>query len=435
MQNDKDVNTTPNLKVLCVDDEVNILKSMQRILRKCDFDLLVANSGQEALAMFEEYQIDLVVSDMKMPQMNGAELLAYVAEQSSDTYRIILTGYSDLESTVAAVNKGKVDRYLQKPWENAALIEAIEEGLKQVKLKRENKRLQSVIAKQNKLLRGLNQNLEDKVTLRTSQIKAAHLQLERDHQAMEQVLFNFISINPNLNGSFANSVSQLAGRLAELMSCTEKETKNINLAGLLCEIGLLGIEPKLFLTPFNELNYNEQLEYYAQTTVTLSILGPASRLEPVTDIIFTQFEQYSGKGFPNKMVGDEIPLGARVLAVARDYWRYLMSKVQSGAMTAIEVRAEMKKHRGTLYDPGVLDTFLENPDLISEEFVEKPLNTAQLKPGMILKRNIFNEQHLLVLSEGHEFSESTIAKLKQFEKKQKMPFSLRIETNSETITN
>ena len=429
MQTEQDVVTIPKMKVLCVDDEVNILKSMQRILRKYDFDLLLASSGQDALALFEKHQIDLVVSDMKMPGMSGAELLANVAEHSPDTYRIILTGYSDMESTVAAVNKGKIHRYIQKPWENAELVEAIQEGLDQVKLKNENKRLQSVIAKQNKILRGLNQNLEEKVTLRTKQIKAAHLQLERDNQAMERVLINFISINPNLSGGFAQSVSKLAKKIAVKMKCSDRDTKNVSLAGLLCEIGLLGIEPKLFLTPFNELNYNEQSEYFTQTHVALSILGPASRLESVTDIIFTQFEQYSGKGHPNNMVGEEIPLGARILAVARDFWRYATLKIQPGQMTHAEIRAEMNKYRGSVYDPEILDVFITNPDLISDELIEKPLKTSEIKPGMVLKQNIFNEQHLLVLAEGHEFTESTINKLIQFEKSQEKVLSLSIETN------
>ena len=150
------------ISVLFVDDESNILASLKRLVRK-RFNSLFANSGAEALEMMQQKQVDMVVSDMKMPQMTGAQLLARVVNLYPDTYRIILSGYADLGSTIDAVNEGKIHRFMQKPWQNDMLLEAIDEGLEMVKLKQQNEHLKVEIAKQNKKLKVLNESLEEKV--------------------------------------------------------------------------------------------------------------------------------------------------------------------------------------------------------------------------------------------------------------------------------
>ncbi len=102
-----DENKVPQVTILCVDDEKNILNSMKRLLRKQPCKLLTADSGADALLLLKEHKVHMIISDMRMPNMSGAELLEQVATNYPDTYRILLTGFADMESTVAAVNKGK----------------------------------------------------------------------------------------------------------------------------------------------------------------------------------------------------------------------------------------------------------------------------------------------------------------------------------------
>ena len=200
--------------VLFVDDEPNILRAIKRALFKLNINLLLADSGQKALDIMKAQPVHVVISDMKMPRMSGAELLQQVASLYPDTFRVVLTGYADIDSTIKAVNQGKIHRYLQKPWDNAELIAAIEEGLERVKLKDENKRLQQLTKAQNLRLKEVNTSLEQVVHKRTRQIKAALHKIEKHNRALEQVLFNVISINPDINGKFAIEVSELAARLA-----------------------------------------------------------------------------------------------------------------------------------------------------------------------------------------------------------------------------
>ena len=121
--------------ILFVDDEPNILRALKRALFKMNINMLLADSGKKALEILEGNTVHVVVSDMKMPHMSGAELLEQVAKLYPDTFRVVLTGFADIDSTIKAVNQGKIHRYLQKPWDNQELMNTLEEGLERVKLK------------------------------------------------------------------------------------------------------------------------------------------------------------------------------------------------------------------------------------------------------------------------------------------------------------
>ncbi|MCV2403333.1 response regulator [Marinomonas sp. C2222] len=414
------------LTVLCVDDEVNILKSMKRLLHKQGYQILLAESGAKALALMKEHDVHLIMSDMKMPSMTGAQLLEQVATSYPETYRILLTGYSDMESTVDAVNKGKIHRYLQKPWDNDEIIEAISEGLQQVKLKHENIKLQGLIKKQNSLLKGLNQTLEDKIKLRTKQINAAMKKVEQNNIATQKVLFNLISINPHLSGSYANSISLLSKRIAEKLSLPKKEIKEISFAASLCEIGLLGMDTAVYSQSFGELDFDQKQEYQNQTIIAQLILSPAAHMQDVSDIITCQFEHFNGSG-PNRLTDEQIPLGARILAVARDYWRYRLARITREEIPDAEVKLQMKKFMGVRYDPEILGILIDNPEIVSSKYLEKPIKALSIKAGMVLKYSVFTEKDILVLPEGHVFTNESITKLLQFEKQQATPFTVIIE--------
>src|SRR3984885_1383580 len=123
-----------NQRVLFVDDEPNVLEGIQRTLRK-QVELQTASSGAEALRLIAETgPFALVISDMRMPAMNGAQFLAKVREQEPDTVRMILSGHADLDATIAAVNEGHIYRFLSKPCPSDMLLGAVEDGLNQYRL-------------------------------------------------------------------------------------------------------------------------------------------------------------------------------------------------------------------------------------------------------------------------------------------------------------
>lgn len=417
--------------VLFVDDEPNILRAIKRALFSMNITLLLAESGEKALELMEKHDVHVVISDMKMPQMSGAELLEKIANKYPNTFRVVLTGYADIESTIKAVNQGKIHRYLQKPWDNKELVSVVEEGLERIKLKSENERLQKLSRLQNKKLKDINASLEQTVQKRTRQIKAALHKIEKHNLAMEQVLFNVISINPHINGKFAIEVSELATKLARAAKLEKDEIKQIRYAGLICELGQVGLETEDFLVPFSQLNYQQQQNYLSQTKQAALILAPAHELHHISDIIEFQFEHYNGTGLYKK-VANEIPVGARILAIARDYLRLI-----TGRMTGIEVsprdaKVELKKHRNTRYDGEYLDLLLNIDAVSTSVLLNTSLKATQLEPGMVLAQNLYNDGHILILPEGHVFTSSTINKLVHFERERGKAFSIHVEQEDGT---
>ena len=415
-------------QVLCVDDEQNILRAIKRALFSLDVDLTLVDSGEKALAVMKDKTIHVVISDMKMPGMTGAELLEQVAAHYPDTFRVVLTGFADIDATIKAVNQGRIHRYLQKPWDNQELINTIEEGLERIKLKDENARLQKLTKLQNAKLKEVNNSLEQVVQKRTKQIKAALRRIEQRNGALEQVLFNVISINPDIDGKFAIEVSELATKLANLLECSKEETNVIRYACLIGEFGLLGLKPEHYRPAFNKLSYQQQKNYLSQTKLAKTILAPAEHLREVSDILEYQFEYYNGAGL-YKLVATQIPIGARILAVARDYWRMVSGRITGQPMTPIEARVELKKHRNTRYDGNVLDILLNTKDIDKPSYIENRLSTEELKPGMVLSKNLYNESHILLLPEGHVFTDATIAKLAQYEREHNRFFDIAVERN------
>ncbi|WP_334030988.1 response regulator [Alteromonas sp. P256] len=412
--------------VLFVDDEPNILRAIKRALFTMDINLLLADGGSKALELMEKQPVHVIISDMKMPQISGAELLEQVAKNYPETFRVVLTGYADIESTIKAVNQGKIHRYLQKPWDNQELISVINEGLERVRLKEENARLLTLTGLQNKKLKEVNATLETVVQKRTRQIRIALNRVEKYSLALEQVLFNVISINPHIDGQFAIEVSRLAAKIARMAQLETSDIKTIKYAGLICEIGILGLRTQDYVEPFAKLKYQLQKDYLSQTQKAAMILEPAQDLKQVSEIIELQFEHFDGSG-QYKKVAKEIPLGARIVAIARDYWRLITGRLTGVEMRPEDAKIEMKKHRNTRYDGEVLDLLLNADDIGSSPILNTALQASQLEEGMVLAQNLYNENHILILPEGHVFNQVTIDKLRLFERKQGKPFAIEIE--------
>ncbi|HTH40754.1 MAG TPA: response regulator, partial [Rhodocyclaceae bacterium] len=153
--------TAIDATILCVDDEANILSALKRLFRPSGYRILTAGSGAEGLATLEQEQgrVDLVISDMRMPEMDGARFLTQVRQRWPETSRILLTGYADMESTVAAINEGHISRYISKPWNDGEMLLTVRDVLERRLLEKEKARLERLTRQQNEELVALNAGL------------------------------------------------------------------------------------------------------------------------------------------------------------------------------------------------------------------------------------------------------------------------------------
>ncbi len=160
-----------NYTVLCVDDEVHILSALKRLLRKEGYTFLTAVGGAEALEILQKQKVHLVISDYRMPEMTGVELIQKIKVIAPDTIRVILSGYADVSVILDAINKSEVYRFLTKPWNDDELKVSIRQCLQQFDLVRENIALMKKIKIQNTELKVLNEDLERRVEERTRSLR------------------------------------------------------------------------------------------------------------------------------------------------------------------------------------------------------------------------------------------------------------------------
>ena len=183
--------THSNYTILIVDDEEAILKSLKRVFRKEQYEVIPARSGREGLERLRQggKEFSLIISDQRMPEMTGAEFLEKAKGVFPNAARMLLTGYSDMGAIIDAVNKGGIHRYLTKPWNDEDLLFQVRQALKEYDLVVENQRLLDLTKKQNQELNGLNLRLELRVVERTKEIIRAKQEWESTVNSLPQLIF------------------------------------------------------------------------------------------------------------------------------------------------------------------------------------------------------------------------------------------------------
>lgn len=423
--------------LLCVDDEPGILKSLQRLFVGHPYQLELAGSGRQALELMQRLRVEVIISDMRMPEMNGAEFLAQAAQLQPDCYRILMTGYADLASTVQAINLGKIHRYVQKPWNNQELLTLVDEGLQMYRLIRANKQLTAQVAKQNQQLKALNHQLEEMVQHRTLQLKKtlAQLkdlvqQLELDHKAALEVLYNILSSDPALSGEFALNVSQTSAALGRQLGLEQLQRLQLRQAGLFSELGKLGLPTNLQGTPYYKLTPQERSQYLQHPQYAEEILRPAVHLQAVKEAIAEQYERFNGSGEPQHKVGTDICQNARILAVARDFWLFVFQRLSPHKHTFDEALEQIRRQQGTWYDPEVviaLSTLVHTGMRLGSEQEHHGLTVAELQPGMRLKHNLYNNKKILLLPKGQLLDPAIIDSLARYELKHKESLQVPVD--------
>jgi response regulator RpfG family c-di-GMP phosphodiesterase len=426
--------------ILCLDDEASVLKSLVRLLRMNKFNVVVSTDGHDALQKMTATQFDVVISDMRMPKMSGAEFLAKAKKLAPDTQRILLTGYSDLESTVSAVNDGGINAYIQKPWQNDHLIGVIKSAVEKFRLKKHNELLQAHVKKQNAQLTELNQSLELRVEKRTKQIKQVLRQLEKanereknEHKSTVELLYNFINANPYLDGNRAQNIANTCTHIALYLNASQKSIELAPTAGYLAQIGLLAMDPDLYKKPVNKLTEAQRKTFYTHPSTAQLMLMPALHLHDVSDAIYYQYERYNGNGLPKGLSGNEIPIGAMVLSVARDYWEaYEQSVGDNEAEHHQHALDTIKLYSGTFYHPKIVRALEASHNKMKEKKSTAGsvtiCNAQELKENMVLGNSIQSHTGIMLLPKGHVFSRKSIEKLQQLEAKKPTPFRIMIKS-------
>lgn len=432
-------------RLIFVDDEKLILASLQRVLRKEGYEIHTADSGSQALKILSDIgkPFSLIISDQRMPNMNGAQFFTQAKKICPKARRIMLSGQSDFDDLIAAVNNGQIHRFLSKPCNDRELILAIRQELDQYELVIENMRLLALTKKQNQQLFEVSRNLKKKMDQQTVEIRDKNNVLKISLKNIIQLSLSITAtVNPELC-AYMQEVAQISRKVGEQFKLDKERLEQLEIAGFMHDIGLLGISKKI-IQQYPEKMSPEDFDIFSQHPfMSQSALLCIGTFKKASEIVLQHHERNDGSGFPKGLSGDEISLEGHILAVVSEYcW---ITKMWPKDMQGL--RNKGKKHIGI----NLSDTQVNNCEVFAHSIAEKfllmgspqkynmdvvtaliklmsakahpPLEheqvaVDQLEPGMVLAYNVKHiDKKQPLLTKGVTLTEELIELIQQFSEK------------------
>ena len=315
-------------KMLIVDDELANLRLLERLFAR-DFDCLTASSGAEAIELLKQHNVAILVTDQRMPEMTGIELLRHTSRLRPHMVRILLTGYTDVEVLVEAVNSGLVYMYVTKPWNNEDLKLKISRACEHY----ETNRKSGLLGLANDRLMARFQEIKLTVTSSLAQMLKA-----RDEQAYDHAV----------------RVRNYASMIAQEMGLSEGDQEDLSAAAMvhdLSEVDLLG--PGSTCTR----EFASERTSFAQvhSKCEAKLLAAIPELGPVSDAVRFHRESFDGTGSPSGLKAEQIPLTARILRVADEYDLMIQPKRAAASLRHDEAMRFLSQRSGKQFDPKVID--------------------------------------------------------------------------------
>ena len=425
---------TPGFDILVVDDEPNIVSALRRMLRANGYQVQTAPSGRDALALLDERAVDLIISDMRMPEMDGAEFLRRSRERVPDAVRILLTGYADIGSTIAAVNDGEIFRYVSKPWNDEALLRTLRDALQRKQLERERDQLLKTVTQQHGELQRHAELLEQRVLERTHALSTAHTELQATHDQVRNGFLGTLRMLSHILDQGAGSTRGCGRAAAALvqgvgtrLGLPPEAVQDIFHAALLEDLGRLGLPQRLIDAPLCSLNGDDRRRMERVPLTAEGHLVALPALHGAGRILHHLSERWDGSGEPDGLKGDAIPAGSRLLRVASEYERLKAGVIETRRFSEADARRWLRNGSGTRYDPALVDAvleWLESP--VASAPPRLQLSVAEAEAGMVLARDL-TVGNVLLVPQGRALDTKLIAALAQLETRQGLQLTLEIE--------
>ncbi|MHC8349089.1 HD domain-containing phosphohydrolase [Pseudomonas sp. RT4P38] len=426
-------------KVLLVDDEESILNSLRRLLRGQPYELLLATSGAQALEIMEQQSIDLVMTDARMPNMDGATLLAHIHRLYPTTTRILLTGYADMPTIIKAINEGKIHRYISKPWNDEEMLLTLRQSLAHQHSERERQRLEQLTRQQNAQLKSLNITLEKHVAARTAELQQTADMLDLAYEELKHSYVTgteVFSLLANLRLPPAKQTNrqiiELVRVYCRLHELDEGTSRDLAMAAALYNIGKLSWTDSMITAPADLLHHNDRERYRGYPKQSESLLMTLDPMKDAARLILHHQERWDGSGFPDRLKGEAIPFGSRLLKLAVDFIELQRGLILERQMNSDEALVYIRSYAGRLYDPELVEDFIQVcatylSDVSLADPSVKVLTTREVTAGMILARNLNADNGMLLLNAGKVLNGPLVEKLIAFEAMEGAKYSIFVK--------
>jgi putative nucleotidyltransferase with HDIG domain len=330
-------------KILIVDDEKIVYSVVARRLAKEGYPCVIANNGKEALGYFYKDNFSLIISDIRMPEMDGLELLKNVKAVRPNTMFIIMTAHPEIDLAVEAIRMGVTD-YIIKPVDLELIVFSVNKALEQKKMEEE--------------LESYHNNLKKLVEERTAKLKQALLIVKKAHLDSVKILAEVIDAKDPYTRGHSDRVRKMSMRIAMKMGFSEERLESLVFGALLHDIGKIGIRDEV-LQKKGQLSPEEYKYIQQHPLIGVKIVEGIDFFKDKIPLIRSHHEHYDGSGYPDGLIGEVIPLEARIIAVPDAFDAMTSLRPHRKAIPVDNVIFEMEKGKGRQFDPRVLEIFLK----------------------------------------------------------------------------
>jgi putative nucleotidyltransferase with HDIG domain len=342
----------PAEHILVVDDEEPIREIVCSMLATAGYSCGQAGSGLEALSILESgEEFALMVSDLMMAELDGIGLLERSKERFPDMPVIMVTAVHDISVALAAIRNGAYD-YLPKPFEREQLLATVRRALENRRLKLENRAYQN--------------NLESLVAARTEQLRQAMQDLERSYDITLEALGDALDLKDAETEGHSKRVTAFTIAIARAMGLPPDKIRIIARGAFLHDVGKMAIPDAILRKP-GKLNEVEVAIMREHCYRGYQMLRKITFLQEAAEIVYAHQERWDGTGYPRNLKGDQIPLGARIFAIADTLDAIRSDRPYRPAQPFSAARDEMIRWSGRQFDPKVVETFLSMPESIWED--------------------------------------------------------------------
>jgi len=330
-------------RILIVDDEVATCEVLAQRLSKEGYSCVLAHNGKEALHHFYKESFSLMIADIKMPEMDGLELLKKVKTLGPQMMVIMMTGYAEVDTVVKALHFGAYD-FILKPFDLDLVVFSVKKAL-------EKKRLEEVVAE-------YDQHLEELVEERTADLRRAYGMLKKSHLDSVKILVEAIDAKDAYTRGHSDRVRKWSVALAEKLGFSEKKLESLEFGALLHDIGMIGIKDEVLQKhgPLNSMEYEHIQEH---PLIGVKIVEGGSSFKDEIPIIRHHHERFDGSGYPDGLVGENIPLEARIISIADAFDAMSSLRPYRREMSQEDALVEMEKGKGKQFDPNILEIFIK----------------------------------------------------------------------------
>jgi len=358
--------------VVFVDDELNILKAVKRLLRREPWQVLCASRASEALELLDQTPAQVLVTDQRMPEMSGVDLLSAARQRHPDIVRMLLTGYTEMNVAVEAINRGEIYRLITKPWNDEELKATLRQAFDHYDLKREIKRLNQVTREQNFRLQDMNRNLEQKVRTRTQQLVEKHQELRTAYVETIRALAEAVDAKDAYTRGHSERVGVYASKIGREIGLGRDVIERVYIAGLLHDVGKIGVRDAVIAKP-GRLSPEEYEEMKRHPEIGAKILEPVTFLADVVECVRHHHEWFDGseRGYPEHLAADRIPLPSRIILVADTIEAMTSDRPYRKGLPLERVLAELHKYAGSQFDPHCSSAALRLLEREGESFIKK----------------------------------------------------------------